>query len=382
MGRGRAPCCDKVGLKKGPWTPAEDMRLVAYISKYGHGNWRALPKQAGLLRCGKSCRLRWINYLRPDIKRGNFSQEEEETIIKLHRLLGNKWSKIASCLPGRTDNEIKNVWNTHLKKRSVSEGSNPRIAESKELSNSSSSDSISSLSHSNQGIGGAGDEEQEHLTFKSESPPAESNTEQLENMQSTLEDIFQLPLDEQSMEIWDMLDESKRTSSPSTSACSSYITCSNQVDAKEAEDQMHSLFKSKSPNDDEHDYDMIHIEAKEEPPKEILEIPCEPDRDFWDMLDDDFCSFSCSGGVFDGPESHINAAINEDRIGEVDYRRVRHLENELELWMMGNDNKSLMKTEIEPLNPSSTDDENENIVPRDSIKYFQTWPQSPFTFSS
>lgn len=274
------------------------------------------------------------------------------------------------------------MWNTHLKKRSVSEGSNPCIAESKELSNSSSSDSISSLSHSNQGIGGAGDEEQEHLTFKSESPPAESNTEQLENMQSTLEDIFQLPLDEQSMEIWDMLDESKRTSSPSTSACSSYITCSNQVDAKEAEDQMHSLFKSKSPNDDEHDYDMIHIEAKEEPPKEILEIPCEPDRDFWDMLDDDFCSFSCSGGVFDGPESHINAAINEDRIGEVDYRRVRHLENELELWMMGNDNKSLMKTEIEPLNPSSTDDENENIVPHDSIKYFQTWPQSPFTFSS
>lgn len=278
------------------------------------------------------------------------------------------------------------MWNTHLKKRSVSKGSNPSnpcIAESKGLPNSSSSDSISSLSHSNQGIGGTGDEEQEHPTFKSESPPAESNKEQLENMHSTLEDIFQLPLDEQSMEIWDMLDESKKASSPSTSACSSYITCSNQVDAKEAEDQMHSLFKSKSPNDDELDHDMIHIEAKEAPPKEILEIPYEPDRDFWDMLDDDFCSFSCSGGVFDGLESHINAAINEDRIGEVDYRRLRHFENELELWMMGNDHhKSLMKTEIEPLNPSSTDDVNENKVPHDSIKYFQTWPQSPFTFSS
>ncbi|RLM74705.1 myb-related protein Zm1-like [Panicum miliaceum] len=71
----------------------------------------------GLLRCGKSCRLRWINYLRPDLKRGNFTAEEEETIIKLHGMLGNKWSKIAACLPGRTDNEIKNVWNTHLKKR-------------------------------------------------------------------------------------------------------------------------------------------------------------------------------------------------------------------------------------------------------------------------
>ncbi|XP_062185775.1 myb-related protein Zm1-like [Phragmites australis] len=117
MGKGRAPCCAKVGLNKGSWTPEEDMRLIAYIQKYGHANWRALPKQAGLLRCGKSCRLRWINYLRPDLKRGNFTAEEEETIIKLHGLLGNKWSKIASCLQGRTDNEIKNVWNTHLKKR-------------------------------------------------------------------------------------------------------------------------------------------------------------------------------------------------------------------------------------------------------------------------
>ncbi|XP_016510264.1 transcription factor MYB58 [Nicotiana tabacum] len=117
MGKGRAPCCDKSKVKKGPWTPAEDLKLISFIQKNGHGNWRSLPKQAGLLRCGKSCRLRWINYLRPDVKRGNFTPEEEDTIIKLHDSLGNRWSKIASYLPGRTDNEIKNVWNTHLKKR-------------------------------------------------------------------------------------------------------------------------------------------------------------------------------------------------------------------------------------------------------------------------
>ncbi|XP_073284664.1 transcription factor MYB30-like [Primulina huaijiensis] len=114
---GRAPCCEKMGLKKGPWTAEEDIILVNFINRHGHGNWRALPKRAGLLRCGKSCRLRWMNYLRPDIKRGNFTREEEETIIKLHQELGNKWSVMAARLPGRTDNEIKNVWHTHLKKR-------------------------------------------------------------------------------------------------------------------------------------------------------------------------------------------------------------------------------------------------------------------------
>ncbi|WCJ38354.1 myb domain protein 14 [Euphorbia peplus] len=113
----RAPCCEKMGLKKGPWTPEEDLVLTNYIQQFGHGNWRALPKLAGLLRCGKSCRLRWINYLRPDIKRGNFTREEEDTIIQLHEMLGNRWSAIAARLPGRTDNEIKNVWHTHLKKK-------------------------------------------------------------------------------------------------------------------------------------------------------------------------------------------------------------------------------------------------------------------------
>ncbi|KAK4283175.1 hypothetical protein QN277_000157 [Acacia crassicarpa] len=114
---GRSPCCDKDGVRKGAWTPEEDELLVQYIKKHGCGNWRTLPKNAGLLRCGKSCRLRWINYLRPDIKRGPFTSEEEGKIIQLHGMLGNRWAAIASHLPGRTDNEIKNYWNTHLKKR-------------------------------------------------------------------------------------------------------------------------------------------------------------------------------------------------------------------------------------------------------------------------
>ncbi|KAK2424482.1 hypothetical protein P8452_53448 [Trifolium repens] len=123
---GRSPCCDnKNGLKKGPWTNEEDQMLINYINTHGPGNWRNLPKNAGLQRCGKSCRLRWTNYLRPDIKRGRFSFEEEETIIQLHSVLGNKWSAIAARLPGRTDNEIKNYWNTHIRKRLLRNGIDP-----------------------------------------------------------------------------------------------------------------------------------------------------------------------------------------------------------------------------------------------------------------
>lgn len=113
----RPPCCDKVGVKKGPWTPEEDIILVSYIQDHGPGNWRAVPTNTGLLRCSKSCRLRWTNYLRPGIRRGNFTDQEEKMIIHLQALLGNRWAAIASYLPQRTDNDIKNYWNTHLKKK-------------------------------------------------------------------------------------------------------------------------------------------------------------------------------------------------------------------------------------------------------------------------
>ncbi|KAM7502180.1 hypothetical protein LguiB_001084 [Lonicera macranthoides] len=115
---GRAPCCDKANVKKGPWAPEEDAKLKDFIEKYGTGgNWIALPQKAGLKRCGKSCRLRWLNYLRPNIKHGEFTEEEDRIILSLYSSIGSRWSIIASQLPGRTDNDIKNYWNTKLKKK-------------------------------------------------------------------------------------------------------------------------------------------------------------------------------------------------------------------------------------------------------------------------
>ncbi|GER54810.1 myb domain protein 17 [Striga asiatica] len=138
--KGRILCCEREGLKKGAWTAEEDKILVDFITKNGHGTWRNLPKLAGLLRCGKSCRLRWTNYLRPDIKRGPFTPEEENTIIQLHESLVSKhyfschvslyyssrWAAIASHLQGRTDNDVKNFWNSHLRKRFSNRALDPK----------------------------------------------------------------------------------------------------------------------------------------------------------------------------------------------------------------------------------------------------------------
>ncbi|KAK3026679.1 hypothetical protein RJ639_040706 [Escallonia herrerae] len=148
-------------LRRGPWTLEEDTLLIHYITCHGEGRWNLLAKCAGLKRTGKSCRLRWLNYLKPDIKRGNLTPQEQILILELHSKWGNRWSKIAQHLPGRTDNEIKNYWRTRVQKqaRQLKIDSNskkflealrhfwmPRLLEKMEQNSPSSSESFTSAS--------------------------------------------------------------------------------------------------------------------------------------------------------------------------------------------------------------------------------------------
>ncbi|KAK7324312.1 hypothetical protein VNO77_27845 [Canavalia gladiata] len=296
MGKGRAPCCDKTQVKRGPWSPAEDLKLIAFIQKYGHENWRALPKQAGLLRCGKSCRLRWINYLRPDVKRGNFTPEEEETIIRLHKALGNKWSKIASRLPGRTDNEIKNVWNTHLKKRVAGKKCSESSADESKPESSITSSSSSSSSES---------------FFSNERPnPSKSNDQA---SQETSEK-------QASNELVCIITEDPKESSASLSSIESNILNSNHVFAYKPEQQQQQLA---SPLTYLGPYDVDRTLEEVDKPNQLIEIPWESDYDFWKLLDENLGSlqsnevqlgeFPASQNIILGEVSVIHDAEHEAR---------------------------------------------------------------------
>lgn len=399
MGRGRAPCCEKVGLKKGPWTPAEDMRLMAYIHKHGHGNWRALPKQAGLLRCGKSCRLRWINYLRPDVKRGNFTPEEEETIIKLHELLGNKWSKIASRLPGRTDNEIKNVWNTHLKKRLVSKESNPTAHKSGESSSSSSSNS--SVSYCDQGEG-IGHEEQVNTVINSKECDVVLMEERIEiaiepDIWDMLEDgpcQLQETNDNELKDKWDtdnrslskgpnlLIDGPKQSLSPSSSSSTSnsYGSYSIPTDGKgPAEQTVPPLETGRLVDvlDIEHQ-EMKHDESNLETATTSLHL----NLDFWGMLDDDLCFFP-STTVGPMGDQGLHQHTSEEEPKEVDSKMwISYLENELGLWATGGDDQqSQTNSTLGSLAPCPHYDGKLEVEIDPVITYFQSHPSSPAIFS-
>ncbi|XP_074576948.1 transcription factor MYB59-like [Curcuma longa] len=132
-------------MRKGPWTEQEDLQLVRFVDLFGDRRWDFIAKVSGLNRTGKSCRLRWVNYLHPDLKHGRITPQEERLILELHSRWGNRWARIARRLPGRTDNEIKNYWRTHTrkKKKAAQERSRKAVASSADHSGSSLSEAAS-----------------------------------------------------------------------------------------------------------------------------------------------------------------------------------------------------------------------------------------------
>ncbi|CAL8161057.1 unnamed protein product [Prunus armeniaca] len=129
-------------IRKGPWTEQEDFNLVCFVGLFGDRRWDFIAKVSGLNRTGKSCRLRWVNYLHPGLKRGKMTPQEERLVLELHSKWGNRWSRIARKLPGRTDNEIKNYWRTHMRKKAQEK--KRAASPSSSSSNCSSSSNITS----------------------------------------------------------------------------------------------------------------------------------------------------------------------------------------------------------------------------------------------
>ncbi|CAO2830623.1 unnamed protein product [Amaranthus hypochondriacus] len=124
----------EIVLRKGPWKAEEDQVLLKHVQKYGPRDWSSIRSKGLLQRTGKSCRLRWVNKLRPNLKNGcKFSKEEEKVVIDMQAEIGNKWARIATYLPGRTDNDVKNFWSSRQKRlaRLLVSQNNPRTKKRK-----------------------------------------------------------------------------------------------------------------------------------------------------------------------------------------------------------------------------------------------------------